>query len=83
MVAALAGADAKIKIAARIDSKPGTPDRAVHDFMLAPVSIDSGSLQGRHALSQSIRPADLQQSAFAKIIPERLSIRRPAIRRLP
>jgi hypothetical protein len=66
MVAALAGADAKIKIAARIDSKPGTPNRLVHDFMLAPMSIDSGSLQGRHALSQSIRPADLLQSAFAK-----------------
>jgi hypothetical protein len=30
------------------------------------MSIDSGSLQGRHALSQSIRPADLLQSAFAK-----------------
>jgi hypothetical protein len=66
MVAAPAGADAKMKMAARIDSKLWTPNRLVHDFMLAPVSIDSGSLQGRHAPSQPIRPAYLLQDALRK-----------------
>jgi hypothetical protein len=36
MVAAPAGADVKMKMAARIDRKPGTPNRQLRDFMLAP-----------------------------------------------